>query len=234
MKLVIANLKMNLLFSDIKKYKSKLEDANLKDIIIAPSMLYLSYFSDSSINICSQNGYDKDSGAFTGKSSFKQLKSLGVKYALIGHSERRSLSKEGNDVISLKVESALRNEIIPILCIGETKSDKEDGKTFKVLKEELEVLKDKNIDSIIIAYEHVWAIGTGLVPPIDDIEKVHKFIKKEVKTYCDNFKIVYGGSVKLDNVKEICDSKYVDGVLIGGASNDADNLIKMYNVVNNV
>lgn len=218
MKLVIANLKMNLLFSDIKKYKSKLEDANVKDIIIAPSMLYLSYFSDSSINICSQNGYDKDSGAFTGKSSFKQLKSLGVKYALIGHSERRSLSKEGNDVISLKVESALRNEIIPILCIGETKSDKEDGKTFKVLKEELEVLKDKNIDSIIIAYEPVWAI----------------VIKKEVKTYCDNFKIVYGGSVKLDNVKEICDSKYVDGVLIGGASNDADNLIKMYNVVNNV
>ena len=103
-----------------------------------------------------------------------------------------------------------------------------------MLKEELEVLKDKNIDNIIIAYEPVWAIGTGLVPTIDDIEKVHKFIKKEVKTYCDNFKIVYGGSVKLDNVKEICDSKYVDGVLIGGASNDADNLIKMYNVVNNV
>ena len=232
-KLLIANLKMNLEYGDILEYRDIIENSDITNFIIAPSNIYLSTLLSKKYPICSQNGHYLDKGAFTGEVSFKQLKSLGVEYSLIGHSERRNLFHETDDDIRRKLKSCIDNGITPILCVGEHKFDRENNEAEDVIGRQLQTaIDDLKLDNLIIAYEPVWAIGTGLIPTYEDIMSMHHYIKNTVKDNINNVKVLYGGSVNENNIVDICNIDGVDGVLIGGASNNAENLLKMYNLVN--
>lgn len=232
MKLLFANLKMNLTMDEVTNYKQVIEKSDITNLVICPSNIYLSLLKSNKYDLCSQNGYHIDNGAYTGEVSFYQLNSLGIKYSLIGHSERRHIFNENDDLISLKIDSCIKNNITPILCVGEAKEERERGKTIDVIVHQIDMaLNNKNIDNIVIAYEPVWAIGTGLVPTLDEINEVHLRIKEMSKKYNLNVNVLYGGSVNLSNIKEICSLDTVDGVLIGSASNNPNNLIDMYNQI---
>lgn len=232
-KLIVANLKMNLNFEQIKEYKKIIGESDIKNFILCPSYIYLNYMKSNSYEVCSQNGYYKDEGACTGEISFYQLNKLGIKYSLIGHSERRHVFNESNDLISLKMENCIKNNVTPILCVGETEEDKNKGLTNEVIDTQINTALSKvKLSDVIIAYEPVWAIGTGLTPTIDDINNIHLHIKEMLKSVHNiESKVLYGGSVKLNNIKEIIENQNVDGVLIGSASNDPNNLLNMYNEV---
>lgn len=231
-KLLIANLKMNLEYEDILKYKEIIENSDITNFVLCPSNIYLTTLKSDKYPLCAQNGHYLDSGAFTGEVSFKQLKSIGVKYALIGHSERRHIFNESDDDIRRKLKACIDNDIIPILCVGEHKHDRENGEAEDVINRQLRVaLDDIELDNLIVAYEPVWAIGTGLIPTFIDIMSMHHYIKEVVKDNTKNVKVLYGGSVKESNIVDICNIDGVDGVLIGGASNNPDTMLNMYKLV---
>lgn len=230
MKLIIANLKMNLTLDKILDYK-KIINEKQEGLIIAPPYIYLDIMKSQNYDIASQDGYYVDSGAYTGEVSFNQLKSMGVNYSIIGHSERRQKFNETNNIVKEKYLSSLRNGITPIVCVGETKEERLSNKTFDIIEEEIKVLMDSKTESIIIAYEPIWAIGTGLTPTLEEIESVHKFIKDLITKYNLNSKILYGGSVNLNNIKEFSKSDHIDGFLIGSASLDPNNLLNMINEI---
>lgn len=230
-KIIAANLKMNLSYDEILNYKKIIEDSN-KKVIICPSNIYLDIMKSDKYDIGSQDGYYKDSGAFTGEVSFKQLKSMNIKYSLIGHSERRHIFNEDNDLVALKLKSCIENNIIPILCVGETKEERDNHNEFKIVKEQIDsALSNIELNDILIAYEPVWSIGTGVIPSMEDIENMHKYIKEVSNAYKKDIKVLYGGSVKPDNIENICNIDVVDGVLIGGASLDPTNLVNMCNKI---
>ncbi len=230
MKLIIANLKMNLTLDKILDYK-KIINEKQEGLIIAPPYIYLDIMKSQNYDIASQDGYYVDNGAYTGEVSFNQLKSMGVNYSIIGHSERRQKFNETNNIVKEKYLSSLRNGITPIVCVGETKEERLSNKTFDIIEEEIKVLMDSKTESIIIAYEPIWAIGTGLTPTLEEIESVHKFIKEILNKYNLNSKILYGGSVNLNNIKEFSKSDHIDGFLIGSASLDPNNLLNMINEI---
>ena len=227
-KLLVVNLKMNLEYNDIIDYKKSLENSDVDNIIIAPSNIYITTMLSNKYSLCSQNGHYLDFGAFTGEVSFKQLKSIGVKYSLIGHSERRKIFHETDDDIRRKLKSCVENGIIPILCVGEHKHDRENNEAEDVINRQLKMaLDDIQLNELIIAYEPIWAIGTGLVPTFVDIMNMHHYIKNAVKENTNIVKVLYGGSVDETNIVDICNIDGVDGVLVGLASNNVDNLLKM-------
>lgn len=230
MKLIIANLKMNLTLDKILDYK-KIINEKQEGLIIAPPYIYLDIMKSQNYDIASQDGYYVDSGAYTGEVSFNQLKSIGVNYSIIGHSERRQKFNESNNIVKEKYLSSIKNGITPIVCVGETKEERLSNKTFDIIEEEIKVLMDSKTESIIIAYEPIWAIGTGLTPTLEEIESVHKFIKEILNKYNLNSKILYGGSVNLNNIKEFSKSDHIDGFLIGSASLDPNNLLNMINEI---
>lgn len=157
---------------------------------------------------------------------------MGVKYSLIGHSERRNIFNESNDDIRKKLKSCIGNGITPILCVGENKEERESGNAEKIVENEIKsIIRDLVLSDLIIAYEPIWAIGTGLIPTSIDIMNMHSCIKEIVKDNTKNVKVIYGGSVNESNIKDICNIEGVDGVLIGDASNNPQNIIKMYNSV---
>lgn len=182
--------------------------------------------------LCAQNGYYLDYGAFTGEVSFKQLHSMNINYSLIGHFERRKLFNENIKDIKMKLLSCINNKIIPILCIGEEKYDKDIFRVVKLVIEELEtILKGITLDKLIIVYEPFWTIGTSLYPKDEDIELIHESIKKVCIEHTKDVKVLYGGSVDKNNIKEILSVNNVDGVLIGTAGINPNNIIDMYNLV---
>lgn len=232
-KIMMANLKMNLNKEEMDNYKRVMESSGIKDFIICPSNVFLSDMRSDSYILCAQDGYYEDKGAFTGQTSFYQLKGLGINYSLIGHSERRHVFKEDNETTALKMNACIRNNMIPVLCVGETKEERELGKTNAIVEEQLRTaLVNLSIKELIVAYEPVWAIGTGLVPTLEDIDITHNYIKEYLSSFNVKAKVLYGGSVKDKNIKEIINIDSVDGVLIGGASNNPDNLVYMYNLIN--
>lgn len=173
----------------------------------------------------SQNIAFAESGAYTGETSAKMVASVGATFSLVGHSERRAMFEETNEMVNKKINRILNNGLIPLLCIGETLEEYNQKSTKKVLGRQLkECLKDiKSVSKLIIAYEPVWAIGTGKVASINDIRSNITFIKQTIrKMYGDNAKVpvLYGGSVKSSNAKEIFAIDCVDGALVGGASLD--------------
>lgn len=227
MKLIIANLKMNLTFDEILNYKKTI-NTKYDNLIIAPSYIYLRDMQSENYLLASQDGYQIDKGAYTGEVSFNQLKSIGVNYSIVGHSERRHKFNETNEIVKEKYNQAINNNVKPILCVGETKEERLSNRVKEVIDSQLvDIIKDTNVNESIIAYEPVWAIGTGLTPNITEIEEVHKYIKDFLKKYNVNPIVLYGGSVNLDNIKSFNESEYIDGFLIGGASLDPNNLIKM-------
>ena len=175
------------------------------------------------ISISAQNIHQKEKGAFTGNNSVLFLKDFACEITLVGHSERREYQKETDEEIAEKANLAIKNAVLPIICVGESLEIREGGKYLEFIKNQvLNSVKDVDLTKAIVAYEPVWAIGTGKVPSIQDIDEVNSFIKKELTKITgiaeDKLKVLYGGSVKSSNVAEITGLNSVDGVLVGGAS----------------
>lgn len=227
-KIIIGNMKMNMLYPDIMKYIDKLKDKKLNNVIICPTSIYIPYFLNNNINVGIQDIYMKDNGAYTGDISAVQASSIGVKYAIIGHSERRFYHNEKDKLINLKIKQAIKNNIIPILCIGENIEEQENVKV--VLKKQLDNCL-KNIDrDVIIAYEPRWAIGTNIVPSNNYIKDIILYIKEELKY---KNKILYGGSINIENINTINKIKELDGFLVGNVSTKAEEFLNIIEVVVN-
>lgn len=235
-KLIIANWKMNLGVSEGSLFVHKLDTLVGRhldiEIVIAPTMLALQpihlQVQHHHFNLGAQNFYWQDSGAFTGEVSAAQLRGL-VKYALVGHSERRHIFGERGKDLRNKVQAAYRNEIIPVLCVGETAIERSDNETNDVLHDQLvgglANITSEEAERLVIAYEPVWAIGTGKTATPGDIERAIKAIRSQVKHLfgaetAKKVRVLYGGSVSVDNASSILGTAGVDGLLVGGASLD--------------
>ncbi|KAF9223105.1 triose phosphate isomerase [Gyrodon lividus] len=230
-----GNFKMNPGSVEQKKTIVKvLNDADLDpstEVVIAPPSLYLIPLKDvlrKDIKIAAQNCYSKTSGAFTGEISPSQLVDAGIPYVILGHSERRTLFHEYSEVVGHKTKAALDQSLKVILCVGETLQERDAGKTTEVVNSQLQavldVLKEENYwSNIVIAYEPVWAIGTGKVATAAQAQEAHydirKFLKEHVsQAVADDTRIIYGGSVTAANCNELATQPDVDGFLVGGAS----------------
>jgi triosephosphate isomerase len=212
-KIIVGNFKMNPLSKKKAEELFKAFDIKTKNIVIlCPPFTYLQ--KGNNYVLGAQNCFYKNEGAYTGEISPRMIKDLGCKYVIIGHSERREIFKEDNECINLKIKTCLENRLKPILCIGEKlREDRE-----QVLRAQLKGINDKNI---IIAYEPVWAIGTGKACELEDILSSYNLIKKIAK---EN-KVLYGGSVNSINAKDIIN--ITDGVLVGGASINKKEFLKI-------
>lgn len=244
-KIVAGNWKMNTLLKDgieLANAVEKLEKEKTSDAlaIIAPPFTHLSKVRELIVNVklSAQDCASEASGAYTGEISPEMLLSTGVEYVILGHSERRSYFHEDNPLLNKKVKLALSKGLKPIFCCGEVLEEREAGKLFDVVREQLEVgLKDlttEEIGQVVIAYEPVWAIGTGVVATPDQAQEMHKFIRDLLVDLFDDkvaesMSILYGGSCKPSNADELFANPDVDGGLIGGASLKAEDFIAIVN-----
>ena len=222
-KIIAANWKMNGSEELIKEF-SQLTPTKHNDIIICPPFTLIDSartLLPSFIKIGAQNCSEKDIGPFTGEISASMLQEKSVSHVLIGHSERRTLFKETNDVIFKKAEAAIKSKLIPIICIGETLSEKKSNETLKVLDSQINgsLAKINRFEQVIVAYEPVWAIGTGLTPDENEIKETHLYIKTKLNQHFNaDIPILYGGSANAENCSNIMSIENVGGLLVGGAS----------------
>lgn len=210
------------------------------EIVIAPPYTALNqvaeFLKDSFIGVSSQDLFWQDSGAFTGAISAPMIKDAGAEYAIIGHSERRQLFNENDATVNKKIKAALKYNLIPIFCVGETLQERESGQVNTVIGTQfsggLMDITAENMAKIVIAYEPVWAIGTGKTATPEQAEEVHAMIRNMLlqnfgQTTADIVRIIYGGSVKSANSKELLSKPNIDGALVGGASLKADDFINI-------
>ncbi len=222
-KIIAANWKMNG-SEELMKEFSQLTLAKHNDIIICPPFTLLDSAKTllpNFVKIGAQNCSDVDKGPFTGEISASMLQEKSVSHVLIGHSERRTLFKETDDVICKKVEAAIKSKLTPIVCIGETLSEKEANKTLQVLDSQINGLlaKIEPYEQVIVAYEPVWAIGTGLTPDENEIKETHLYVKTKLNQHFNaDIPILYGGSANSKNCSQIISIDNVGGLLVGGAS----------------
>ena len=241
-KIYIANFKMNKTNSEVLSYIQDLNNLlpNTLDCEICLCLPFTSLcngkFLDKRILLGAQNMHEEDFGSFTGEISAPMLRELNVKYVLIGHSERRKNFNETNEKINKKIKTALRHGLKVILCVGETKVQRNSNRTNEILKEQIETalngIFENELKSIIIAYEPVWAIGTGKVASEKEISQAINFIKNIISAHYSNSasksqKILYGGSLTSQTVKNILKIEQINGALVGGASLDVDEFIKI-------
>lgn len=205
------------------------------DILIAPPFTSLSTASgllkSTNVILAAQNVYHEEKGAFTGEISPAMLKSAGCSCVIIGHSERRQYFAETDEVVNKKITTARKNGLEVILCIGESLEEREGNRTFEVLDKQLSgSLKDLSLDGITIAYEPIWAIGTGKTATKEQANEAHAYIREWLgknKGGGDAVRILYGGSVKPDNIEELMAQPDVDGALVGGASLEPESFAKL-------
>lgn len=233
-KVIIGNWKMN---NDKKETENLLLNLKNKtwdkeiEVKVSPSFVSLEYaqkiLKNSPVEVVAQNMHYEEKGAFTGEISYKMLKSINVNSVIIGHSERRTLFYENDDTIKRKIKTALDNEMKVIFCFGESLEDRKEKRHIKIISKQLDVitndLKINQWNQIILAYEPVWAIGTGLNATPEQAQEIHKHVREEIattfnKNLADSVRILYGGSLKPNNSKEIFFQPDIDGGLIGGAS----------------
>lgn len=238
-KIIAGNWKMNktqpearALVEDLLREIGKFDDA---EIVLCPPFTSLSAVSEMlspvpNVKLGAQNMHEAASGAYTGEISAGMLKALYVKYVIIGHSERRQYFHETDAIVNRKTKAALAAELRPIVCVGETLPERESDKWKDVLETQirdgLAGLDDKDLADVIIAYEPVWAIGTGKTASPAQAEEAHQWIRKMLATHfspaaSEKMRIQYGGSVKPENAKELLSKPDIDGALVGGASLDA-------------
>lgn len=234
-KIVAGNWKMNLLGEEGAKLVEGIQPSSACKTVIFPPAIYLgglqSISSSKGIAIGAQNGYSADSGAYTGEVSMAQLRALGLQAVLVGHSERRSLFGENDALLKEKVDAALRNGITPFFCCGETLEERKAGNHFAVVTNQLRNalfhIGKKEFSKIVIAYEPVWAIGTGETASPEQAEEMHAHIRKQLadqfgKETAEACTILYGGSCNPSNAKALFSMPNIDGGLIGGASLKAE------------
>ena len=230
-KIVAGNWKMNGTVSSLDQIRQLcgLIKIDTVEVIVCPPTTLLSQAIDivknSAITIGSQNCHEKNSGAYTGEVSPEMLADLGVQVVILGHSERRENNFETSELVQNKAKSAHKSQLTTIICIGETEAQKNNGHTINVIKEQLDqsLPKSANEENTIIAYEPIWAIGSGKTPSSDDIKQVHKTLRTHIEKITTSeiatkMRILYGGSVDSENCYEILRIEEVDGALIGGAS----------------
>ncbi len=227
---IVGNWKMNQSLHEISQFFIEMTKMKMElkcKAWIAPQLIHIPIlkemaFTTGAIYIGAQNCSDQDSGALTGETSPASLADLGVEFVIIGHSERRIIFNEGNALLNKKVLAALKNNLKVIYCVGETLAEREANATFKIIEEQLAVgLKDLPSDKahlLLIAYEPVWAIGTGKVASSEQAEEVHAFIRSKLTQGASETLILYGGSVKPDNIDALLIKENIDGALVGGAS----------------
>jgi triosephosphate isomerase (TIM) len=245
-KIVAGNWKMNLTFQEADDLIYSIVDfisGNLSDmtkVVICPPATYLELASDlaseTELMVGAQNISQFESGAYTGEISAKMLASMGVEYTIIGHSERRKYFNESHEMLTGKVNQALKNKISPIFCCGETTPERNAGKHFTVVEKQLSEslfhIQGSEFDRVVIAYEPVWAIGTGVTATPEQAQEMHDFIrglisKKYGEKTAHNAVILYGGSCNAANAGDLFLQPDIDGGLIGGASLKADEFIKI-------
>lgn len=237
---------MNLLPSESDKFIDSLlklvDDKPKPEVIIFPSYASLARLinktKDNQISIGVQNIYYQDQGAYTGEVSADMVKDLGCEWVLCGHSERRNIFLENDEQINLKIKSVIKNDLKPMLCIGEKLDHRDNNETNDFLLSQLygslKGLSEEKLKNLVIAYEPIWAIGTGETATPEDAQSTISFIRKKLSEmysvdFSKNIRILYGGSVKPNNVKELMMQKDIDGALIGGASLKADSFSKLVN-----
>ena len=244
-KIIAGNWKMNNSNSDTNKLLNELMGYGFPSeirVIVCPSFTQLGLvhekLQNTNIDVASQNMHFADQGAFTGEISAKMIKSSGVSTTILGHSERRLLFNETDEILISKVETAIKENIEVIFCVGEELSDRKSKNHFKFVQSQLEksifLLPKESWDNIIIAYEPVWAIGTGETASPDQAQEMHFFIRSLISekyggVIADSISILYGGSVKSNNAVEIFEKPDVDGGLIGGASLNSGDFAKIVN-----
>ncbi|GMK58337.1 hypothetical protein CspeluHIS016_0503690 [Cutaneotrichosporon spelunceum] len=228
-----GNFKMNGSQAAIKVIVDDLNNAQLdgsNDVVIAPPAIYLCKVLEtikSPVEVAAQNAYFKNSGAFTGEISSEQIKDAGIPWVILGHSERRSLFGDSEEVVADKVKAALAAGLKVIACVGETLEEREKGITNDVVQKQLgaiaKVLEEKDWAKIVVAYEPVWAIGTGKVATKEQAQEVHADLRKWLAStvsaaVADSTRIIYGGSVNAKNCGDLGSAADIDGFLVGGAS----------------
>lgn len=237
-KYICGNWKMNKTSSEAREFAEKINKFDFKnvDVLLAPSFVSLESFRKNlseKIEVSAQNLSQFDDGAFTGEVSTTMLKNIGVENVIIGHSERREKFFESNEIVNAKVKKALADDFHVILCLGEALEIKAENKEVDFVKDEL--LKSlagiENLQNITIAYEPIWAIGTGKTCSAEDAEKmcseIRSIINKNYGEISKEIRILYGGSVKPSNAREILSEENIDGVLVGGASLDVEGFIEI-------
>jgi len=216
----------------LKRELYKIENV---DIVICPAYTLLAYLADdledSNIVIGAQDIYWQEEGAFTGEVSAAMLKDAGCQYVIVGHSERRQFFGDTNETVNKKINACLKHGLTPIICVGENLQERESENTFGVIKNQIQGslagISAEDIVKTVIAYEPVWAIGTGKTATADQAQEVHKYIRdllREIygEEVASSIRIQYGGSVKPENIVELISKPDVDGALVGGASLKAD------------
>lgn len=244
--LIAGNWKMHGSLASIESLvngiKSQLDSNWQSDVLVCPPSLYIDktiqLAQDSKISVGGQNLSEQEQGAFTGEISGDMLKDLGANYVLVGHSERRSLYNESNALVAEKFAKALEKGLVPVLCVGETLEQRENGTTMEVVKSQIDAVLDfyqdksaglEKLGQGVIAYEPVWAIGTGVTASPEQAQETHAEIRGYLSTMnqsvAEKVQILYGGSMKAANAEELLAQNDIDGGLIGGASLKADEFI---------
>ena len=244
-KIIAGNWKMHKDLSEsqnlISKLINELRNENVNcDIIICPPFTSLSeaagLVKNTKLKLGAQNMHFEDKGAFTGEVSAAMLKSAGCEYVILGHSERRAIFGESDEMINKKIKKALGTGLKPIFCIGETLQQRESGIMNDVLKhqvtEGLQHISKGEMEKVVLAYEPVWAIGTGVTATPQQAQEVHVFVRKLISSIfgedtAENLVIQYGGSVKPDNAGELLSQSDIDGALVGGACLESDSFLKI-------
>jgi len=241
--IIVGNWKMNCTIPEalelVKRLKVMVSDVKGLEIVIAPPFTALSPVSHaligSNMTLAAQNLFWEEKGAFTGEISAEMILDAGCDYVIIGHSERRQFFAETDDSVSRKVRAALAGGLIPIVCVGETLAEREAGETFPVIERQLtNGLNDVKVSSsedLVIAYEPVWAIGTGRTATPSQAQEVHAYIRGLLKNLlgeaAGDIRVLYGGSVKPENIDELMIEPDIDGALVGGASLKADSFARI-------
>ncbi|MFH1781901.1 MAG: triose-phosphate isomerase [Patescibacteria group bacterium] len=230
-KILAANWKMNKTSSEVQEFLEKFKQNQFpsdREIVICPPYPYLPLLKETGFKYGAENMYWEDEGAFTGEISAKMLKNLGCEYVILGHSERREYFKETDEDVNKKVKKALESGLTPIFCLGESEQQREEGKTQEIIKNQLENgLKGINdYKVIVVAYEPIWAIGTGKTATPEQAQEVHAQIREFVG---EETSILYGGSVKSANISELMAQKDINGGLVGGASLDPEEFAQICN-----
>jgi triosephosphate isomerase (TIM) len=241
---IAGNWKMNKTVGEaldlIRELKTAISGVKEVEVAVAPPFTALyavrKELEGSSIRLAAQTLYWEEKGAFTGEISPLMLKEVGCQYVIIGHSERRHFFGESDETVNRRIKAALAQGLKVIFCIGETLKEREEGKTFSVIERQIEGglkgLGDKELRNMVIAYEPVWAIGTGKTATPEQAEEAHRFIREKVeKLYSrevsEEIRIQYGGSVTPDNIKGLMNQPNIDGALVGGASLKAESFSKI-------
>ncbi len=201
------------------------------ELVVCPPSVYLGQLAvlagQSELRVGAQDVSEHEQGAYTGETSAAMLAEMSCQYCLVGHSERRQYHRETNDQVMAKAKRLQASGIVPVICVGETLEQREDSQTLSVIGEQLANLGQLDCARVVVAYEPVWAIGTGKVATAEQAQDVHQFIRRQLGEHGQTTRILYGGSVKPDNASDLFAQEDIDGALVGGASLKAEDFLSI-------